>query len=122
MVKVISSVIAGSSPNKKNLLKAASSGYSTATDLADWLTKNLDIPFRDAHKITGEIVSYANRKKLSLSEVPLKIMQSFNGRITKGVYDVLSVENSVKSRTSFGGTSPEEVRKRCQDWRKKLDV
>ena len=122
MVKVFSGIIADLSPNKENLLRAASAGYSTATDLADWLTKILDIPFRDAHNITGEIVSYASRKRISLSEVPLKVMQSFDDRITSAIYDVLDVEKSIESRTSFGGTSPKEVFKRCQDWRKKLNV
>ncbi|MDX1949684.1 MAG: argininosuccinate lyase [Rickettsiales bacterium] len=92
-------------PNKENMLKMADSGYSTATDIADWLVKNLKKPFRDAHHITGRCVKLAEQKNCKLSELTLKEFQTIEKGITKDIYNVLSVENSVKSRKSYGGTS-----------------
>ena len=120
MIKVMTGIISDITPNKENLLRAASMGYSTATDLADWLTKELNIPFRDSHKITGRIVSYAERNNLKLNEVPIEFMHKLDGSITKDIYKVMEVKYSVGSRKSFGGTSPREVLKRCADWRIKL--
>lgn len=97
-------------PNKDVLAAAAGHGYSTATDLADWLVRVGGIPFRDAHHVTGTIVKIAESKGLSLSDLPLDDMQSVDARITQDVYDVLSVDASVASRTSFGGTAPSCVR------------
>lgn len=88
------------------LRSAADRGFSTATDLADWLVQHLNIPFRQAHHITGRIVQIAEQKQCQLSEVSLAEMQSIEKRITKSIFDVLTVEKSVASRQSFGGTSP----------------
>jgi argininosuccinate lyase len=88
----------------------ARSGYSTATDLADWLVKNLKIPFRDAHHITGQIVKMAENKGLELHELKLSEMQKIEKKISAEIFDVLSVENSIASRTSFGGTSQARVK------------
>lgn len=96
---------------EKNMYKMTSAGYSTATDLADWLVKNLGLPFRKCHHITGQIVKLAEKKNCDLADLPLSEMQKIEPKITKEVYKVLSVENSVKSRNSFGGTSPEVVKK-----------
>ncbi len=93
--------------NKDNMHNLAQSGYSTATDIADWLVKNLGTPFRDAHHITGRIVKLAEAKNCRLDQLSLKDIQSVEKRITKDIFNVLSVENSVKSRKSLGGTSPE---------------
>jgi argininosuccinate lyase len=99
---------------------AAGDGYSTATDLADWLVRTLKLPFREAHHITGRIVAKASESGVPLHKLPLTDMQAIEPRITDAVFSVLSVENSVKSRTSFGGTAPVNVREQAQGWRKRL--
>ncbi len=96
--------------HKKPMLKAASGGFSTATDLADWLVRELGVPFRDAHHITGRIVNLAEDAGCYLWEVPLADMQAVDARITQDVFNVLSVEHSVASRESYGGTAPQRVR------------
>jgi argininosuccinate lyase len=89
---------------------AAASGFSTATDLADWLVREADVPFREAHHITGRAVKAAEERGCDLAELPLGVLQSIDARIDDRVYGVLSVEASVRSRTSYGGTAPERVR------------
>ena len=106
--------------NKDSLEFAAKSGFSTATDLADWLVRVLNLPFREAHHITGELVGLAEQLKCDLSEIELKEMQRIHSGITEDVFTVLSVENSVKSRSSYGGTSPEEVQFQIDRWKKEL--
>ncbi len=96
---------------KENMLEMSKSGFSTATDLADWLVKNLGIPFRQCHHITGQIVKLAENKNCALADLNLDEMQKVEPGITKDIFNVLSVENSVNSRNSFGGTSPESVKK-----------
>jgi argininosuccinate lyase len=94
-------------PNTEEMRKAAAAGFSTATDLADWLVRTLKMPFRDAHHVTGSLVALAEKAEgCDLPELPLAAMQSVEPRITKEVYKVLTVENSVASRVSFGGTAP----------------
>ena len=105
--------------NKENMKAAAGRGYSTATDLADWLVQNLGIPFRECHHITGRIVKYAEEHGLMLSEVPLDEMKQIEPRITDKIFNVLSVENSVASRTSYGGTAPGNVKKAVKEAAKK---
>ncbi len=95
--------------NKDRMAVDAGNGYSTATDLADWLVRVLGMPFRDAHHVTGSIVKHAENKTVGLEELSLAEMQNIEPRITKDIFDVLGVDNSVRSRTSFGGTSPENV-------------
>ncbi len=107
-------------PNKPNMLAAANSGYATATDLADWLVQNLKMPFRDAHHVTGRIVALAEKKNVLLSELSLADMQSVHGAIDASVFKVLSVEASAKSRTSFGGTAPNNVKREAKRWLKTL--
>jgi argininosuccinate lyase len=106
--------------NKESLEFAAKSGFSTATDLADWLVRVLNLPFRDAHHVTGEIVSLAERTKCDLSELELKDMQKIHSDISEDVFTVLSIENSVNSRSSYGGTSPKEVQFQIDRWKKVL--
>lgn len=106
--------------NKDSLEFAAKSGFSTATDLADWLVRVLNLPFREAHHITGELVGLAEQLKCDLSEIKLKEMQKIHSGITEDVFTVLSIENSVKSRSSYGGTSPEEVQFQIDRWKKEL--
>jgi argininosuccinate lyase len=103
-------MVADMRPQADRLREAAARGYSTATDLADWLVRTLDMPFRRAHHVTGEIVKRAETLGQTLAEVPLAEMQAIEPAITASVYDVLDVERSVASRTSFGGTAPDRVR------------
>ncbi len=107
-------------PNEAAMRAAAAHGYSTATDLADWLVRELGLPFRDAHHVTGSIVAIAEEKQLDLADLDLTDMQGVEPRITASVFNVLSVEASVASRTSLGGTAPANVRKQARRWRKAL--
>lgn len=100
---------------------AAGAGYSTATDLADWLVRTLKLPFREAHHVTGAIVRLAETRGDDLEALPLEAMQAIEPRITKDVFQVLSVTASVKSRTSYGGTAPQSVRKMARAWVKRLE-
>jgi argininosuccinate lyase len=100
---------------------AAARGYSTATDLADWLVRTLAIPFREAHHITGAIVKRAEQRGVDLAGLPLASMQEIEPRITGDVFSVLDVDNSVRSRTSYGGTAPQNVRKMARSWIKRLE-
>jgi argininosuccinate lyase len=108
-------------PDVTRMKKAAGEGYATATDLADWLVRELKIPFRDAHHITGRIVADAAKSGTPLHRLPLAAMQEVEPRITEEVFSVLSVDRSVKSRTSFGGTAPKNVRAQAKKWLKKLE-
>lgn len=106
--------------NESRMKKAAGEGYATATDLADWLVRTLQMPFRDAHHVTGRIVARAAEAEVPLHRLPLADMQAIESRITDEVFEVLSVQNSVKSRLSYGGTAPKNVRAQARAWLKKL--
>ncbi len=106
--------------NTQNMKAAAGSGFSTATDLADWLVREAGLPFRDAHHVTGRAVALAESEGKQLHQLPLDALQSIHGSITEGIYDVLSVDASVASRTSFGGTAPQNVRSQVNYWRDRL--
>jgi len=106
--------------NRESLEAAASSGFSTATDLADWLVRTLDMPFRDAHHVTGALVKLAEDAGCDLPDLSLAQMQSVEARITESVYDVLGVHNSVASRVSYGGTAPTQVRAQIARWKEVL--
>ena len=103
-------------PNTQAMHDAAGRGFSTATDLADWLVREADLPFRQAHHVTGALVALAEAQGKQLSDLSLPQMQAEDGRITEGVFAVLSVENSVASRTSHGGTAPDNVRAAAAAW------
>jgi argininosuccinate lyase len=107
-------------PDVARMSEAAGEGYSTATDLADWLTRTLKLPFRDAHHATGRIVAKAAEAGVALDRLPLEVMQSVEPRITKAVLGVLAVDHSVKSRRSYGGTAPDSVRAQAKRWLKRL--
>jgi argininosuccinate lyase len=107
-------------PNEKEMRQAAAGGFSTATDLADWLVRTLKMPFREAHHLTGSLVALAEKNGCDLPELALAGMQAIEPRITKDVYKVLTVEASVASRTSFGGTSPKNVKREAKRWVKLL--
>ena len=106
--------------NRASLKAAASSGFSTATDLADWLVRELNLPFRDAHHVTGSLVAMAEGKGCDLPDLSLEDMQSVHKEIRADVFDVLGVENSVASRLSYGGTSPARVREQVARWKEVL--
>ncbi|MBV6657740.1 MAG: argininosuccinate lyase [Devosiaceae bacterium] len=107
-------------PNAKALKKAAGAGYATATDLADWLVRVLGLPFREAHHVTGTLVGMAAKRGTDLHRLPLADMQTVEPRITEDVFSVLSVDKSIRSRTSYGGTAPKNVRQQARRWLKKL--
>ena len=107
-------------PNAEVLRKAAGAGFATATDLADWCVRVLNIPFRSAHHITGSLVKMAEDRGCDLSDLSLADMQSVEPRITDDVFSVLTVEASVASRTSYGGTAPDNVRAQIARWKEKL--
>ena len=111
-------------PDVARMRQAAGEGFSTATDLADWLTRTLKLPFREAHHVAGRIVAKAAETGVTLDKLPLQTMQAvepkITGKITKAVFGVLSVGNSVKSRTVYGGTAPNNVRAQAKRWLKHL--
>jgi argininosuccinate lyase len=107
-------------PDAARMREAAGAGFSTATDLADWLVRNLKMPFRDAHHVTGRLVARAEAKGSDLAGLTLEEMRAEEPRITEEVFGVLTVEASVASRTSYGGTAPENVRRMAAEWRGRL--
>lgn len=107
-------------PDEKKMKAAAGAGYSTATDLADWLVRVLGLPFREAHHVTGRIVAVAAAKDAPLHRLSLAEMQEVEPRITQDVFGVLSVTKSVESRVSYGGTAPKNVRAQAKRWLKQL--
>jgi argininosuccinate lyase len=107
-------------PNTARLAEAAGAGFSTATDLADWLVRELKLPFRDAHHVTGRLVARAEALGCDLAALPLAEMQAAHPGIHQGVFSVLSVGASVRSRTSHGGTAPENVARMAAEWRERL--
>ena len=106
--------------NEDAMRAAASRGFSTATDLADWLVRALGLPFRQAHHVTGTLVAMAEKKGIDLDALTLDEMKGVEPGITDEIYSVLGVDNSVASRTSFGGTAPENVRAAAAKWRELL--
>ncbi len=106
--------------NRDTLKAAAASGFSTATDLADWLVKTLNLPFREAHHVTGALVAMAETKGCDLPDLSLQEMNSVHPGITQEIYSVLGVENSVRSRSSYGGTAPDQVRAQVARWKQAL--
>ncbi|WP_051076834.1 argininosuccinate lyase [Henriciella marina] len=108
--------------DKDNMRAAAAKGYSTATDLADWLVRELKLPFRDAHHVTGQIVAMAEAEGVGLEALSLNSMQEVEPRLTDAIFSVLSVEASAASRESYGGTAPVRVREQIELWTKRLGV
>ena len=106
-------------PNPDSMRASATLGFSTATDLADWLVRSLGLPFREAHHVTGALVAEAEKAGCDLSDLTLEQMQAAEPRITDEIYDVLTVEKSVASRLSLGGTAPENVTREAKRW---LDI
>jgi argininosuccinate lyase len=110
-------MVSDMSANRDVLATSAASGFSTATDLADWLVRALNLPFRDAHHVTGTLVAMAETKGCDLPDLSITEMKSVHDGITQEVYSVLGVENSVRSRTSYGGTSPVRVAEQVARWK-----
>ena len=107
-------------PDAAALEAAARAGFSTATDLADWLVRELEMPFREAHRVTGRLVALAEGAGCGLADLDLAQMQRECPQITEGVFDVLGVRESAASRTSYGGTAPERVREQIAAWKERL--
>jgi argininosuccinate lyase len=108
-------------PDARAMKKAAARGHATATDLADWLVREAGLPFREAHHVTGRIVAKAVEVGVPLHRLPLSAMREIEPRINDEVFGVLSVGNSVKSRTSYGGTAPKNVRAQAKKWLRTLE-
>jgi argininosuccinate lyase len=119
-IKAMTGMVRDMEPDVARMRQAAGEGYATATDLADWLTRTLKLPFREAHHLTGRIVAEAATAGVPLDKLPLPIMQAIEPRITKAVFGVLSVDASVKSRAVYGGTAPKNVRAQAKRWLKRL--
>ncbi len=117
-IEIMAEMIKDLEVNKEKMMAMANEDYSCATDLADWLVKKLNIPFRQAHHITGKIVSYAENKKLKIHQLKITDLQKFERKITKEVFDSIKIENLVNSRNSFGGTSTKEVKKQIIEAKK----
>jgi len=113
-------MVADLTPNTARMAAAAGAGFSTATDLADWLVRNLNLPFRQAHHVTGAAVKRAETLGVGLEDLPLSELQALDSRITEGVYEVLAPSASVASRMSYGGTAPDQVRAQIARWKELL--
>jgi argininosuccinate lyase len=109
-VEAMSGMVTDLAPDEARMKAAAGAGYATATDLADWLVREAGVPFREAHHITGRAVKRAEELGVALDKLPLGDLKAIDARIDQRVYDVLGVDASVASRTSFGGTAPARVR------------
>ncbi|WP_229266701.1 argininosuccinate lyase [Leptospira sp. severe_002] len=120
-IDAMTGMVGDMEPDVEKMRAAAGMGYSTATDLADWLVRTLKMPFREAHHVTGRIVAKASDKGIELHKLPLADMQAVEPKITKAVFDVLSVDRSVQSRVSFGGTAPKNVKAAAQKWLKRIE-
>ncbi|MEQ9317358.1 MAG: argininosuccinate lyase [Henriciella sp.] len=121
-VKAMTGMIETMSFNRESMRAAAAKGFSTATDLADYLVRELKMPFRDAHHVTGRIVAAAEAEGVDLAALPLQSMQTVEPRLTEDVFSVLSVEASAASRQSFGGTSPVRVAEQVEQWKQRLGL
>jgi argininosuccinate lyase len=108
-------------PDTEAMAAAAGRGHATATDLADWLVRALGFPFREAHHVTGRIVALADKKGATLAELSVADLKSVDPRLSKAAFAVLGTESSVKSRTSYGGTAPANVRAQAKRWIKRLE-
>jgi argininosuccinate lyase len=119
-IAAMTGMVADLEPDLARMKKAAGEGYATATDLADWLVRALKIPFRDAHHVTGRIVAKAAEAGVPLHRLPLAAMREIEPRISEDVFTVLSVDRSVKSRVTSGGTAPRNVRAQAKKWLRNL--
>ncbi len=121
-IAAMTGMVAGSTFKTERMREAAELGYATATDLADWLVTEADIPFREAHHITGAAVKLAETRGCALDELPLEDLRDIDARIDKRVFAALSVDASVAARASYGGTAPEQVRTQVKRARAELGM
>ena len=119
-VTAMTAMVLALTPNTERMRAAAGSGFSTATDLADWLVRELNLPFRKAHHVTGAAVKRAEALGVDLMQLPLTELRAIEPGVKDAVYKVLSPEASCASRQSYGGTAPDQVRARIKDWRTRL--
>ena len=119
-IAAMEGMVSDMTANVAELENAAATGFSTATDLADWLVRELGLPFREAHHVTGALVAMAEKGGCDLPDLSLEQMKTVHEGITVSVFDVLGVHNSVASRTSFGGTAPVRVREQVARWKEHL--
>ncbi len=120
-LKSMTAMIKSIRPNKKNMELVAGSQFSTATDLADWLVQNINIPFRTAHEITGKIVKICIKEKINFEQISLERLKKIDKRIHKDIYNALNIRESVERKISEGGTSPKNVLKQANQWLKRLE-
>jgi argininosuccinate lyase len=120
-IAAMTGMVRDMTPDVARMRQAAGAGYSTATDLADWLVRTHNMPFREAHHVTGRVVAKAAAENVSLDRLPLAAMQAIEKRITNDVFTVLGAEDSVNSRASYGGTAPKNVRRQANRWLKALE-
>ena len=106
--------------NRESMAAAAGAGFSTATDVADWLVRVANVPFREAHHIAGKLVAQAESRGIGLEGLTIEDFKTVDERIDSRIHKVLGPENSVKSRTSFGGTAPDNVRAAAAAWKQVL--
>jgi argininosuccinate lyase len=120
-IAAMAGMVGDMTPRVERMKAAAGSGFATATDLADWLVRTHGMPFRQAHHVTGRIVALAAEKGVELEQLTLDQMRAVEPAINAAVYEVLGVENSVRSRLSYGGTAPDNVRAQAGAWRERLN-
>ena len=121
-IAAMTGMVADSTFKVERMRQAAELGYATATDLADWLVTQADIPFREAHHITGAAVKLAESRGIALHELSIEDLKAIDERIDDRVYKALSVEASVAARASYGGTAPAEVRKRVAEAKSAMEA
>ena len=117
-ILLISEILKNFSPDKKRMYEMANVGYTTSTDLADYIVKNFDMPFRKAYQITSKIVNYAESKKIKLDELTLKELKKIEPKLKEDVLKVFDLRNSIKSKKSYGGTSFENIKKMINKYKK----
>ena len=117
-ILLISEILKNFSPDKKRMYEMANVGYTTSTDLADYIVKNFDMPFRKAYQITSKIVNYAESKKIKLDELTLKELKKIEPKLNEDVLQVFDLRNSIKSKKSYGGTSFENIKKMINKYKK----
>ena len=120
LLDIVNEMIKSVIINKKNMYNLANKGYVTATDIADWMVKNIDLTFREAHKITGKIVLLAEKKKKLLEDLSLEELRTIQPKITEDIFNQLSIKGSIEKKKSYGGTSNSEIKKAIKRAKRKI--
>ena len=121
VIKITQELIDNMKVKKTNMYEAASNGFSTATDMADWFVRELGMPFREAHSLTGKFVEIASEKNIKLNELNLCDLTRVEPKINESVFKVLSPHSSIESRNSFGGTASREIKRQIRFWKRRLN-